>query len=76
MYYNKRMLTHIPPAAILCRYQQTAPGIYNVVTAQGKTLAPSFYDLRHTHTFFCDLLGAGGWVVLLPKPQEKQLSFI
>ena len=64
----------IPKNSIIVHYAQLQNGSYAVVTANHKILAQSFYDLRNTHSFFMSINGAGGWIVLIPKPQPTQPS--
>jgi hypothetical protein len=64
----------IPPTAIFAHYVQITPGIFAVITSQGKNLAPSFYDLRHQYTAAATMAGTGCWVILLPIPQLTQAS--
>lgn len=55
-------LIQIPTDAVICHYKDS-----QVVTASGKVIAASFYDLRNTHEFYLAINGAGGWVVLVPR---------
>ena len=66
-------LESIPAGSIICRYAATPQG-FAVVTVSGRTLAKSFFDLRHSHEFIMSINGAGCWVVLLPKPAMIQAS--
>ena len=70
----KTMFQHIPNNAVIAHYAEVKPGIFAVVTPTGKTLAPSFYALRKQYSFFMSINGAGGWVVMLPKPAPVQAS--
>jgi hypothetical protein len=63
---NTALFIPIPPNAVLAHYEQITPGSYAVVTASGKVLAPSFFDLREQYTAEAALNGAGCWVVLTP----------
>jgi hypothetical protein len=68
---KKTMFIQIPQGAIIARYEAVGTG-FAVVTPNHKVLAPSFYHLRHRYNFFMSINGAGGWVVLLPKPTASQ----
>jgi hypothetical protein len=60
------LFVQFPPQSILCHYAEHPEQGFGVVSAVGKFLAPSFFELRHQFTFVCSISGAGGWVVLAP----------
>lgn len=62
-------LLQIPRERVICHYAETPAG-WAVVTPSGKVLAPSFYALRESFEFYCSINGAGGWVVLVPRPSS------
>ena len=70
---NTTQLIRIPPAAILARYTETAPGQYAVITSRGEILAPSFYALRNSYTASATINGRGNWVILIPTQTQPQL---
>ena len=63
----------IPHERIIAHYAITPSG-WAVVTPSGKTLAQSFYALRERFEFYCSINGAGGWVVLVPRPSSFSQS--
>jgi hypothetical protein len=61
------MFIQLPQNRTLAHYAETHQG-WAVVTPSGKILAPSFYALRDRFEFHSSIFGAGGWVVLVPRP--------